>query len=180
MISVFSTTNRLNNKTFPFADAYVQILNKITNEPVQLLDFKDLSFEFLHDLMYDSKNQSPQISEFQDKYLKSTSKWVFFIPEYNGSFPGILKLFIDACSIRDYKQTFNNKKAALIGISEGRSGNVKGLDHFTSILNHMGTVVFPDKMPISRISQLLDDKFCVSDQDTLLLLEKHATAFLDF
>lgn len=78
------------------------------------------------------------------------------------------------------KKIFNKKKAALIGISDGRSGNIRGLEHFSGVLNHMGTIVYPDRLPVSQISKLLNGNFGVSDQETLLLLEKHAISFLDF
>jgi NAD(P)H-dependent FMN reductase len=180
MITIFSASNRPYNKTIPFATAYFDILKSISKEAVKLLDFRDLSPALLHSLMYDEASQSEQIKEIQDSYLLPSDKWVFFIPEYNGSFPGILKLFIDAASIRMYKDTFMRKKAALIGISEGRSGNIKGMEHFSSILNHMGTIVFPDKLPISQIAKLINTDNQQIDMDTVHLLEKHASAFLEF
>ncbi|HMG16850.1 MAG TPA: NAD(P)H-dependent oxidoreductase [Saprospiraceae bacterium] len=180
MITIFSASNRPDNKTIPFAKAYYQIIQSHTKEPVKLLDFRDLSPGLLHSMMYDESNQSEQIKDIQDSYLLASEKWVFFIPEYNGSFPGILKLFIDACSIRKYKETFRWKKAAIIGISEGRSGNIRGMEHFTAILNHMGTAVFPDKLPISQIAKLIDMDNQQIEQGTLHLLEKHATEFVEF
>lgn len=180
MITIFSASNRPENKTIPFAKAYFEILNSIADEEVKLLDFRDLSPALLHSMMYDEANQSEQIKAIQDSYLRPSDKWVFFIPEYNGSFPGILKLFIDASSIRLYKDTFMWKKAALIGISEGRSGNIKGLEHFSSILNHMGTIVFPDKLPISQIAKLINKDNQQIDVETVHLLEKHASAFVEF
>ena len=180
MITVFSCSNRPGNKTFPFASAYADILRMHTSEVIGLLDFKTLDPEFLHDLMYDSANQTLQIRDYQDRYLSQSNKWVFVIPEYNGSFPGILKLFIDACSIRNYKETFNKKKAALLGDTDCRSGIIRGLEHLSGVLNHMGTIVYPDRLPVSQISKLLNGNFGVSDQESLLLLEKHAISFLDF
>jgi NAD(P)H-dependent FMN reductase len=48
--------------------------------------------------------------------------------------PGSLKLFIDACSVREYKQNFKGKKAALVGIASGRAGNLRGMDHLTGVM----------------------------------------------
>lgn len=180
MITIFSTSNRPENKTIPFAKAYFDLLSLNPEVQVQLLDFRDLSPALLHSLMYDEDKQTEQIRELQDQYLINANKWVFFIPEYNGSFPGILKLFIDACSIRMYKETFKAKKAALIGVSDGRSGNIRGMEHFSGILNHMGTIVFPDKLPISQIAKLIDQDTQQIDQETVHLLEKHASAFVEF
>ena len=180
MITVFSTTNRPDNKTVPFAKAYFELLEKNTTQTINFLDFRDLSSGLLHSLMYDQTSQSEQLRDMQDNYLIPSGKLVFFIPEYNGSFPGILKLFVDAASIRRYKENFGGKKAALIGISEGRSGNIRGLEHFSSILNFMGTTIFPDMLPISQIGKLLSGDKQEIESDTLHLLEKHAKAFLDF
>lgn len=180
MISVFSASNRADNKTYPFALAYFNILQKLTGEGVQFLDFRQLSSDFLHDMMYDSENQSAIIKDIHKQYLETTQKWVFIFPEYNGSFPGILKLFIDACSVNNLKASFYNKKAALVGIADGRSGNVKGMDHFTSVLNHIGTVVYPYKLPVSQIAKLMDDDNNITDEWTLTLFERHAKGFLEF
>lgn len=180
MISVFSCSNRRDNNTIPFAEAYTHLLKSCTDEAVALLDFRSLNSELLNELMYDSDSQTEQIKAYQDKYLLGTQKWVFLIPEYNGSFPGILKLFIDACSIRQYKETFANKKAALIGISEGRSGNIRGMEHLSGILNHMGTIVFPDRLPVSQISKFLDSNKQVSQNEALHLFENHISGFLKF
>lgn len=180
MISVFSCSNRRDNNTIPFAQAYTDLLKSCTDEAVELLDFRNLNSELLNELMYDSDSQTKQIKEYQDKYLLAAKKWIFVIPEYNGSFPGILKLFIDACSIRQYKETFANKKAALIGISEGRSGNIRGMEHLSGILNHVGTIVYPDRLPVSQISKFLDKNQQVSQEQALLLFENHISGFLKF
>ena len=72
------------------------------------------------------------------------------------------------------------KKAALVGIATGRAGNLRGMDHMAGVLNHVGIVVMPDKMPISRIEELMDDDGEITDAATLALLEKHARALIEF
>ena len=78
------------------------------------------------------------------------------MPEYNGSFPGYLKLFIDAISVHQLKESFGGKYAAQIGIASGRQGNLRGMDHFTAILNHMNCNVVPGHLPISGISAVIN------------------------
>ena len=107
-------------------------------------------------------------------------KFIFISPEYNGSFPGVLKLFLDACSVREYKATFKGKKAALVGIATGRAGNLRGMDHLTGILNHLGIIVLPNKVPISKIDQLYGESGDIADAVTLRLIERHVEEFLAF
>ncbi|MBK6784946.1 MAG: NAD(P)H-dependent oxidoreductase [Saprospiraceae bacterium] len=44
------------------------------------------------------------------KHLIPSSHWIIIAPEYNGSFPGILKLFLDVLSVKQAKETFHGKK----------------------------------------------------------------------
>ena len=86
--------------------------------------------------------------------MLAADKFWFVFPEYNGGIPGMLKLFLDAISVRAYKATFHGKKACLTGISTGRAGNLRGLDQLTNILNYLQVIVHPNKVPISSISRL--------------------------
>ena len=97
---------------------------------------------------------------------------MFIIPEYNGSFPGILKYFIDTISTTGFNETFHNKKALLIGVSQGRAGNLRGLTHFASILMHMNVTVIPQSLPLSTIDNKWDEKGTLIDS-TKKRIQKH-------
>jgi chromate reductase len=79
-------------------------------------------------------------------------------PEYNGSFPGVLKLFLDALSVKDYKKTFSGKRVSLIGVASGRAGNFRGMEHLTGIFNYLNMIVMPNKLPISSVEKVIDEK----------------------
>ena len=79
-------------------------------------------------------------------------------PEYNGSIPGYLKLFIDAISVHRLKECFAGKRAALVGVASGRAGNLRGNDHLSSILHHIGCNVVPGALPISKIGSVMNDE----------------------
>ena len=65
-------------------------------------------------------------------------------------------MFFDALSVRKYGESFKGKKVALIGVSAGRAGNLRGMEHLTGFLNYLGMIVYPDKLPISNIEQQLE------------------------
>ena len=89
---------------------------------------------------------------FIDNFLRSVEKIIVVVPEYNGSIPGYFKLFIDAI----HPEFWAEKKAALVGISAGRSGNMRGIDHLTSIFNYLQVEVLSYKINIPSVRNLLD------------------------
>ncbi|HEU4573825.1 MAG TPA: NAD(P)H-dependent oxidoreductase [Chitinophagaceae bacterium] len=109
--------------------------------------------------------------------LKPAEKYVFVSPEYNGSIPGILKLVIDEA---DWKTAWRNKKAMLVGVSTGRAGNLRGMDHLASILHHMHMHVLPNMLPISQVDKYLDEKGEISDAGTLSAMQKQVDQFIHF
>ncbi|MBK9013057.1 MAG: NAD(P)H-dependent oxidoreductase [Saprospiraceae bacterium] len=180
MITVISGTNRLNSEALHFANYYFNLLSAKSDEPVKLLALENIPHDWFHPDMYEKGAQSPSLAALQDEYILPAKKFVFVIPEYNGGLPGVLKLFLDACSIREYKASFFGKKAALVGVASGRAGNLRGIEHLIGILHHVGTVVLPKILPISSIEKLLDENGTITDIGTLKAIEKQADAFLAF
>lgn len=180
MITIISGTDRKKSESLNFAKKYIEIIANKTNQPLKLLALEDIPHDWWHTGMYEDNGQSPTLSALQDEFMLPAQKFIYITPEYNGSFPGVLKLFIDACSIRAYKATFKNKKAALVGLATGRAGNLRGMDHLTGILNHVGTIVMPNKLPISRINSLQNEAGDITDEPTIRAIEKHIDEFLAF
>ncbi len=179
MITVISGTNRKNAKTHIFARKYANLIEKSTDQKVNFFSLEDVPNDILSADMYSESGQSAEVATIQDKIMIPANKIVIIAPEYNGSYPGIVKLFLDACSIRNYKGTFSEKKFALIGIASGRAGNLRGLDHLSGIINHVGGIVYSNKLPISSIGSILSDDDEI-DEKTIETMQKHADGFLAF
>ena len=180
MITVISATNRKNSEALDFARFYAQTLQRLSGEEVKLLALEEAPHDWFHPDMYKENGQTPSLKAIQDEFMIPAQKMVFVIPEYNGSFPGVLKLFLDACSVRAYNETFKGKKAALLGVATGRAGNLRGMDHLTGILHFLGMIVLPNKLPVSSIRALKDSDGNITDQDTRSVLEKQAVELLQF
>jgi NAD(P)H-dependent FMN reductase len=182
MITVISSTNRRNSETIKIAKHYAAQLKQKTKEEVLLLDLCDLPNDMLHIDMYSGDNQSPALREIQEQYMIPADKFVFVVPEYNGSVPGILKLFIDACSVYKMKDTFKrgDKKALLVGVASGRAGNLRGLIHLTGMLNYLNITVHPNQLPISGVTALLDVDGNVNHAETLKVTDLHIDEFINY
>lgn len=180
MITIIAGSNRKDNETRRFAQYYFEFLKSKTDQTVKLLDLSEIEHDWFHSSMYTEKEQTSSLTNIQDEFMIPAEKFIFLISEYNGSFPGVVKLFIDACSIRAYTETYGGKKAALVGIASGRAGNLRGMDHLSDILNHLGTVIFPNKLPISTIEKLMNEEREIVDKVTLKAIESQIVKFLDF
>ncbi|MFK7936648.1 MAG: NADPH-dependent FMN reductase [Saprospiraceae bacterium] len=179
MITVISGTNRKGSKSLIFAKQYVEILQQQTEEEVALVALEELPQDWMSVDMYSADHQANSISEIQDKYIFPAEKFMIVSSEYNGSFPGVLKFFIDALSIRQYPKNFKGKKIAMAGVADGRAGNLRGMGHLIHIFNHVGGITMPAQMPYSSISKLIEDGK-ITDADTLKTMKSHAQQLIDF
>jgi len=180
MITVIQATNRPDSNS-EFVSRHIgQFLAEYYTGPVGYISMVDMPAEILSSRQYDKEELPLKLKSIQDDWMIPAEKFVWILPEYNGSFPGILKLFIDAVSVRQYAETFNFKKSMLVGIATGRSGNIRGMDHLSGILLHMKSVVYPRLLPISKISELLDENGQIIHAPTLSTLEDHVKGFIAF
>jgi chromate reductase len=52
---------------------------------------------------------------------------------------------------------FTNKEVLLIGVADGRSGNIVGINHFSSIIQYMGGCLSSKNLPLPNISKQFND-----------------------
>ncbi len=178
MITIISGTNRPNGRTEFVAQYVFDLIEKFTDEEVNFIKLSELDSAFVHPMMYSGEFQHPDLSEIQDKYIIPAEKWIMLSPEYNGSYSGIGKVFVDALSARRYEETFSGKKLGLIGIASGRAGNLRGLDHLTTAFNYLGMIVYPNRLPLSRIEDRIEDGKL--SKDVIKELDGFLEGFVEF
>ena len=176
MITIISGTNRVHNKTKKISNIYAHWLAE-KNIDYKLYSLEDLPMDFLLASKLAKHDASPEFLSVQREYIFPADKFIFILPEYNGSIPGILKLFLDSCEI---EQAFYGKKACLTGVSSGRAGNLRGLDHLTNILNYLQIQVYHNKLPISRIYDELDNDGKLLKPRTRKEIEAQLNGFIDY
>ncbi len=173
MIAVIQGSNRAGNATRAFVD---HIRAHLANTGVEssLIDVEAMPGSVLHPRMYEEGTESAFL-DAAEKTLRAADRWIIVFPEYNGSYPGALKLFIDALSVRDLTTLFGGKLIGLVGTASGRAGNLRGIDHLSVVLGSVGAVVLPQSLPISLVHTLVDESGQLADADT----EKAIGAYLD-
>ena len=163
---IISGTNRKGSNTYKVALQYKKEL-ELRNIHALLLSLEKL----------DLSGRNAGFEQMEEESLIPSAKFIFISPEYNGSIPGVLKTLID---LSDYKKAWWGKKALLTGVSTGRSGNVRGMEHLTSILNYLKVVVHPNKLPISSVHTLMDDSSAIIDEETLKAINTQLDEFIKF
>jgi chromate reductase len=166
MYTIISGTNRHDSNTLKIAQEYKHLLDK------KGLEAHLLSLEGLNVL-----DRNPIFSEVERELLIPADKFIFISPEYNGSIPGVLKAMFD---ISDIQKVWWGKKALLTGVSTGRAGNLRGMEHLTGILNYMKVTVHHNKLPISIVDTLLDTEGQIHDQRTLDSIRAQLDEFIEF
>jgi chromate reductase, NAD(P)H dehydrogenase (quinone) len=165
MYLIISGTNRKDSYTLRVADLYQTIL-KEKNTEAQVLSLVGL----------DLLERNASVLQLEKKWLLPAEKYIFISPEYNGSIPGVLKCLID---VSDVRKVWKGKKALLTGISTGRAGNLRGMDHLTGIMHYVGTVVHPNKLPISIVDTLFNEGE-MAHQETLRVINQQLDEFIGF
>lgn len=143
-IGIIVGTNRDDSFSEKIADYYSTRLAE-RNVAHQIITLKGLPHDFVFSNMYGGAD--PGFTAFQEK-IDSHDKLIFIIPEYNGSFPGVLKAFIDALRHPD---SFSRKKVALVGVSSGAYGNSVGLSHFSDVLAYLNADILGLRLKLANI-----------------------------
>jgi len=157
MYTIISGTNRIGSNTLKVAREYQYFFTQ-----------KNIHCELLSLEKMNSLYRNATFEEIENNILIPTKKFIIIVPEYNGVFPGIFKLMLDHTTI---EPCWRNKKVMLVGVSNGRAGNLRGLDTLNNMFNYLGVHVLPTNLPLSNINaELQMDKLCKQQtMDTILL-----------
>src|ERR1700742_957301 len=173
MVTIIAGTNRPGSSTYKLAKYYKKTLAR-KGLHADIVSLTKLPDTLIATDLYGKR--SAEFDKLQTR-ITATQKFIFIIPEYNGSFPGVLKTFIDACS---FPESFYEKKAALVGISSGKYGNIRGIDHFTGICNYMHLHIMPLKIHIPSIHKEFDENGKLFKDDTLKFTNEQIDKFIKF
>lgn len=165
MYTIISATNRKGSNTLKVSKQYQAFFKE------QGIDAKLLSLED-----FNSFHRDENFNVLEQEFLAPASKFIFIMPEYNGSFPGVFKLMMD---ISDLSVCWNFKKVMLVGVANGRAGNLRGIDIMTNMCNYMKMHVFFNKLPISSVSAELENDVFIKEQ-TIQTIKSQIEGFIKF
>ena len=142
--------------------------------PTEVFSLEHLPPEVIQGASYAHK--PPAMHELQRRVLAARGLHVV-TPEYNGSFPGVLKLFIDMLK---FPESFDRKPVAFVGESAGLWGGLRAVEQLQLIFGYRNAHVYPDRVFIPGINQKLDTSGRLTDPAIDERLAKQAAGFAAF
>lgn len=143
------------------------------NATVDLIDMAELPAAALAETAY--SEPSPAVTSLVDRFLKSDGA-AFVVPEYNGSYPGVLKLFVD---MLPYPGGFDSRPCAFIGLAAGQFHGLRAVEHFQGVAGYRNAHMFPRRLFIGdSYKKFIDGK--LSDDGLTERLDEQAEGFLKF
>lgn len=120
-------TNRQSERVFRFV---VEELTKRKEVLVTTVDVRD----FLLQVSAKPEEQGTMGKKWQG-IANESDAFVIVTPEYNHSFPGELKLLIDAAEAE-----YLHKPVAVCGVSSGTFGGARAVEHLMSVFRYLGLI----------------------------------------
>ncbi len=144
-----------------------------------LLEYADLPF-----MNQDIEFPAPEpVARVREAVKKADGLW-FFTPEYNHSFPGVLKNLLDWLSrpASDTEpQVLAGKPAAISGISIGGGGTVTAQDQLVMLISLFNMrVMNAPRLIIPNAAQQLDENGRLALTSSAKYLARQADAFVEF
>src|SRR6202041_2664385 len=107
---------------------------------VSLFSLSDLPAEMFLPTAYADK--PPVVKELQRRIMDAGGLHMV-APEYNGSFPGVLKYFIDMLK---FPESFENRPVCFTGLAAGIWGALRPVEQLQAIFGYRNAHIFPARV----------------------------------
>ena len=172
MIEIISGTDRPGSRTLAFATE-VQKLYARHGAEARVLDLVELNLADAGGGKYFGGARGTFKAAVER--VTAAEGLVMVVPEYNGSYPGILKLFIDYWS---YPASFEHRPVALVGLGLRWAG-LRPVEHLQQVFGYRNAYVFPNRVFVANVKDVLVEGRIV-DQTVADLVDVQARDFVRF
>ncbi len=173
MITLIIGTNRPGSNARKVARHVEEIYAEL-KVPLHVLDLAQLPPEIFSPASYAEKPAA--FRPFAEAVLRSAGLHVV-TPEYNGSLPGVLKYFIDMLK---FPESFQNRPVCFVGVAAGIWGALRPVEQLQAIFGYRNAYVYPERVFLPQINNLLDDHGRLKDAELVERLKKQAQGFVNF
>lgn len=118
----------------------------------------------------------PEWVAVQDRVVRSAGLHVI-VPEYNGSYPGVLKHFIDMLK---FPESFERKPVAFVGEAAGQWGALRAVEQLEGVFGYRNAHRYPKRIFIPAVHTKFDAAGAFSDEAILKMLDEQCAGFARF
>lgn len=170
-------TSRPNSYSLKVAKTIQAIYKSLGQPEPNLLELADLEFPSpLSQVNYAKDSTSQSVVKAVEQINRSEGL-IFVVPEYNGSFPGVLKLFIDHWA---YPESFEYRPVCFVGLGN-RFGGLRPVEHLQGVMGYRNAYQLPQRVFLMNVAKLFSPE-THELEDTLSrnLLTDQAREFVTF
>jgi NAD(P)H-dependent FMN reductase len=121
-------------------------------------------------------SKPPAVVAMQQRVLSASGLHVV-TPEYNGSFPGVLKHFID---LLKFPESFQEKPVAFTGEAAGIWGGLRAVEQLQQIFAYRNAHLYPERVFIPGVGGKFDAGGRLTDGEIDGRLKKQAAGFAGY
>lgn len=173
MITLISGTNRSGSNTRKVT-AVIEAIYRDLGVETQVLDLQNLPLELFSPDAY--ANKPAAFAPFAQGVLDSDGL-VVVTPEYNGSMPGVLKVFIDHLK---FPESFENRPVCFVGLSAGIWGALRSVEQLQGIFGYRNAFLFPKRVFMPGVGGSFDAQGNFANADLTKRLVEQAAEYVTF
>ena len=168
---IISGTNRPASRTLQICQV-IQRLYAEAGETVGIIDLQDLS---LNEVLGHYGDTAPEKMKLAVQNINTADGLIVVCPEYNGSYPGALKYFIDHWS---YPASFEYRPVAFVGLG-ATFGGLRPVEHLQGIFGYRNAFMYPERVFLFNVWTLVSNGE-ITDPKILDLLKSQVHGFQAF
>lgn len=172
MIHILVGTDRPGSRSAEVAN-FIEPFYKSQGVETSVINLKDLDLNELNGSHYGTE-KPVKVAQAVESLLQSDGL-VVICPEYNGSMPGALKLFIDHWK---YPDSFEHRPVCFIGLG-GIFGGLRPVEHLQQVFGYRNGFIFPERVFMQNVWGMMDDGK-ITDERVVRHLETQAQGFCRF
>ncbi len=172
-ILIISGTNRPNSNALRVSRV-IDTHYRAAGAASEIFSLAELPPEMFDPRAYATK--PPAVVAMQQRILDARGLHVV-TPEYNGSFPGVLKYFIDMLK---FPESFEHKPVAFTGEAAGLWGGLRPVEQLQQIFSYRNAYLYPDRVFIPGIGKVMNPDGNIIDTAINDRLAKQAAGFAKF
>lgn len=171
-IHILSSTDRPGSNALKVSEFAESVLSE--NVDTQIFSLKNFPLADVSGGKYGDTPKS--VRTFNNSFLDADG-FLFVIPEYNGGFPGVLKVFFDYLP---FPEAMYKVPVSLIGEAAGAFGALRPVEQFGQLLLYRKAHIYPERMFIQRVNDSFVEGEGLKNNKMHQLLLKQLNEFPDF
>lgn len=174
MISIISGTNRAGSNSLKVARFLAKAYTE-AGEETTLLDLQNMPAEAFSGSAYGDK-PAALVEQFIEPVLASSGLHVV-VPEYNGSFPGVLKYLVD---LLPFPESFECRPVAFVGLAAGSNGGLRPVEQLQMVFAYRNAYLYNRRVFLPAVYKAVNEAGEIVDEDICQRLSEQAAGFARF